>query len=70
MQWTSLAIDPKIVAFNRRTEVAIEEPLQFFVVPTSMAGLMWLAKQKLLGRKLTNPKFNKATNIITGIMSE
>ena len=70
MQWTNLAMDPKIVAFNRRTEVAIEEPLQFFVEPTSMAGLMWLAKQKLLGRKLTNPKFNKATNIITGIMAE
>jgi hypothetical protein len=23
-----------------------------------------------LGRKLTNPKFNKATNIITGAMAE
>jgi hypothetical protein len=35
-----------------------------------MAGLLWLAKQRLLGRKLTNPKFNKATNIITGAMAE
>ena len=70
MKLTSLSIDPKIVAFSRRTEVAVEEPLQFFVVPTSMAGLMWLAKQKLLGRKLTNPKFNKTTNIITGMMAE
>jgi hypothetical protein len=70
MKLTSLSIDPKIVAFSRRTEVAVEEPLQFFVVPTSMASLLWLAKQKLLGRKLTNPKFSKATNIITGVMSE
>jgi hypothetical protein len=70
MKLTSLLIDPKIVAFSRRTEVAVEEPLQFFVVPTSMAGLLWLAKQRLLGRKLTNPKFNKATNIITGAMAE
>ena len=70
MKNIALATEPKVIAFSRRAEVAIEEPLQFFVVPTSMAGLMWLAKQRLLGRKLTNPKFNKATNIITGVMAE
>jgi len=70
MKNIALAQEPKLVAFSRRAEVAVEEPLQFFVVPTSYQALAWLAKNKLLGRKLTAPSYNRQYNTLTGSMQE
>ena len=70
MKLTSLSIDPKIVTFNRRAEVAVEEPLQFFIVPTDYKGFMWLIKNRILGRKLTAPSYNRQYNTLTGSMQE
>ena len=70
MKNVALATDPKIIAFTRRAEVAVEEPLQFFIVPTDYKGFMWLIKNRILGRKLTGPSYNKHYNTLTGSMQE
>jgi len=70
MNNATFAADPKIVAFKRRVEVAVEEPLQFYVVPTDYKGFMWLIKHKILGCKLTAPNYNKQYNTLTGSMQQ
>ena len=70
MKNVALATEPKIIAFTRRAEVAVEEPLQFFIVPTDYKGFMWLIKNRILGRKLTGPSYNKHYNTLTGSMQE
>ena len=53
---------------NVHRQLVLDEPLQFFVVPTSIRGIMWLAKNKILGFKLTGPNYNKKTGFISGTM--
>lgn len=68
MKQTALATDPRMMIPRRVDVASFDSPLEFFVVPTDYQGFVWLAKQKLLGKKLTAPIFDNATKRITGKM--
>lgn len=68
MKATALATEHKLLSQSNIIPAALDEPLEFFVVPATFQGFMWLAQRKLLGKKLRDPGYNRDTGTIVGKM--